>query len=160
MVSMDSLFDYARTLKTESTTTMYSDIHKYLDYIGSLNSTAWSTMNINSKFDGAAHLGVILADVRGDISGIVKDKANSTVLMDEDYRGSYDLTKKMTVKIEKSTSYGYYEANYEGLFGDYPWLPCACNVGWDDMVIHDQRYHSAKGFFDCTTCLPDLPCKN
>ena len=25
--------------------------------------------------------------------------------------------------------------------------------------IHDQRYHSAKCFFDCTTCLPPGPCK-
>ena len=23
---------------------------------------------------------------------------------------------------------------------------------WNDMTIHDQRYHSAKGFFDCTSC--------
>ena len=164
MVSMDSLFDYSRTLKTESTTTMYSNYHKYKDIDGMVNTTTWSTMDINSQFDGSAHLGVSLDDVRGGIGGIAKSKANSTVLMDEDYRGSFNLTKKMTVNMVKTTNYGYYEANYDGSDGEYPWLPCVCNAnagsGWDDMVIHDQRYHSAKGFFDCTTCLPPGPCKN
>lgn len=23
---------------------------------------------------------------------------------------------------------------------------------WNNMVINDQRYHSANGFFDCTSC--------
>ncbi len=165
MISMDSLFDYANMLHKESTTTMYSDQHNYHDYLESTNSTIGSSMDIDSNFGGSAHLGVTLADVRGGTSGITKAKADSTVLMDEDYRGSFNLTKKMAVNIKKTTNYGYYEKNYEGLYNvgsldDYPWLPCACNVGWDDMTIHDQRYHSAKGFFDCTTCWPPGPCKN
>ena len=128
-------------------------------------------MNINSKFDGSAHLGVTLADVSladvsdvdnvmGGISGITKTKAKSIVLMDEDYKGSFNLTKKMAVIIAKTTDYGDYDTNEDGFHNDYPWLPCLCNAGWDDMVIHDQRYHSAKGFFDCTTCSPPGPCKN
>jgi hypothetical protein len=167
MISMDSLFDYAKMLHKESTTTLYSDDHTYRAYLDDTNSTTESSMNIDSKFDGSAHLGVTFADVSGDISdvsgdisGIPKSKANSNVLMDEDYKGSFNLTKKMNVILEKTTDYGYYEANTDGSNGDYPWLPCACNAGWDDMAIHDQRYHSANDFFDCTTCLPPGPCKN
>ena len=165
MISMDSLFDYAKTLHKESTTTMYSDEHNYHEYLTSTNSTIWSSMDINSNFDGSAHLGVTLADVRGGINGITKAKADSTVLMDEDYRGSFNLTKKMAVNLKKATNYGDYDRNYEGLYDvdvldDYPWLPCLCNAGWEDMTIHDQRYHSAKGFVECTTCLPPGSCKN
>ena len=167
MISMDSLFDYAKVLHKESTIVMHSDDHTYQGYLASTNSTTDSSMDINSKFDGSAHLGVTFADVSGGISGITKTKASSTVLMDEDYKGTFNLTKKMAVKLEKTTNYGDYDKNYEGLFNDglrpwlddYPWLPCACNSGWDDMTIHDQRYHSAKDFFDCTTCLPPGPCK-
>jgi hypothetical protein len=165
MISMDSLFNYAGTLNKQSTTTMYSDEHEYNKLINSVNSTAGTSMDITSNFDGSAHLGVALADVRGGNSGVTKTKADSTVLMDEDYRGSFNLTKKMAIDFKKTTNYGDYDRNYEGLFGvdsldDYPWLPCLCNAGWDDMTIHDQRYHSAKGFFDCTTCLPPGPCRN
>ena len=34
--------------------------------------------------------------------------------MDEDYKGSFNLTKKMNVILEKTTDYGYYEANTDG----------------------------------------------
>ena len=170
MITMDSLFDYAKALHKESTTTIYSEDHTYQEYLESENSTTGSIMNINSNFDGSGHLGVTLADVRGGISGIAKDlaatknheeaRANGTVLMDEDYKGSFNLTKKMSVIIAKTTDYGDYDANEDGFDNDYPWLPCACNAGWEDMTIHDQRYHSAKGFFDCTTCWPPGPCRN
>ena len=165
MVTMDSLYDYTRALNKESTTTMSSDEHTFDLFEAAANSTATSTMDITSNFDGSAHIGVTLSDVRGGISGITKTKPDSTVLMDEDYRGTFNLTKKMEVSLTKTRDYGYYEKNREGAFGvasldDYPWLPCLCNTGWDDMAIHDQRYHSAKGFFDCTACLPPGPCKN
>jgi hypothetical protein len=167
IISMDSLIDYAKILHKESTTTLFADEHTYREYLSTSNSTTESSMNIDSKFDGSAHLGVTIADVsgdisdvNGDISGIPKSKANSNGLMDEDYKGSFSLTKKMDVILKKTTDYGDYETNIDGFYEDYPWLPCACNAGWGDMTIHDQRYHSAKGFFDCTACLPPGPCKN
>lgn len=43
---------------------------------------------------------------------------------------------------------------------NYEWLPCSCQAGWNDMDLHDTRYHSAKGFFDCMNCMPSAPCKN
>lgn len=159
IISMNSLFDYAKKLDTESTTTLDSDVYNYEGFIETTNSTISSSMNINSSFDGSAHLGATLNDMPGEVGGITKSKADSAVLMDEDYKGSFNLTKKMAVDIVKTTDYGDYYANYESENSDYPWLPCSCNQGWDDMAIHDQRYHSAKGFFDCTSCVPVL-CKN
>ena len=161
IISMNSLFDYARKLDTETTTTLNSDVYDYGVFMGATNSTIGSSMEINSRFDGSAHLGVTLNDVRGGIAGIPNSKADSTTLMDEDYRGSFNLSKKMAVNIVKTTDFADYDQNYEGYeYEDYPWLPCLCNTGWNDMAIHDQRYHSAKGFFDCMSCLPPAPCKN
>jgi hypothetical protein len=118
-------------------------------------------LGINSRFDGSAHLGVTLNDVRGGTAGIPNSKADSAALMDEDYIGSFNLSKKMAVNILKTTDYADYDQNCEGYtYTDYPWLPCLCNTGWDDMAIHDTSYHSAKGFFDCTSCTPPAPCKN
>jgi len=160
LISMNSLFDNAKTLNKESTNTIYSDTKNYEGFLGSVNSSMGSSMEINSKFDGTAHLGATMNDVGGGVSRTLKGKSDDNILMDEDYRGSFDITKKMAVYIKKTTDYGYYEANYDGYNGNYPWLPCLCNAGWDSMTIHDQRYHSAKGFFDCTTCLPPALCKN
>jgi hypothetical protein len=67
------------------------------------------------------------------------------------YVGAFNLTKKIhmnSIVSEWSSADG----------NTYDWLPCSCNAGWDDMVIHDTRYHSAKGFFDCTSCRPPAPC--
>lgn len=63
------------------------------------------------------------------------------VEIDEDYFGTYHVEKNMTLSVPYSRNKPTYD-----------WLPCSCNEGWNDMVIHDQRYHSAKGFFDCTSC--------
>ena len=161
IISMNSLFDYAKKLDTETTTTLNSDVYNYEGFIEAGNSTIGSSMDINSRFDGSAHLGVTLNDVRGGIGGIANFKADSTALMDEDYRGSFNLSKKMAVNIVKTADYADNDQNYEGYeYEDYPWLPCLCNTGWNDMAIHDTRYHSAKGFFDCTSCMPSAPCKN
>lgn len=155
IISINSLFDYAKTLQKESTTTMYSDQKDYEEYVEGEDSDISSSMNINSKFEGAAHLGATINDVRGERL-TMKDKSNSTILVDEDYRGSFDITKNIEVEIKRTTDYNDFDSDDN----DYPWLPCACNAGWDDMTIHDQRYHSAKDFFDCTTCWPPGPCKN
>jgi hypothetical protein len=76
-------------------------------------------------------------------------KHKPSVEIDEDYFGTYHVEKNLTLAMPYST-------------GDLrnEWLPCTCNAGWDSMVIHDTRYHSAKGFFDCTTCWPPTPCSN
>jgi hypothetical protein len=155
IISLNSLFDYAKMLQKESTTTMSSDQKDYEAYVESDSSNIASSMDISSKFDGSAHLGATINDVRGE-SQTMKDKTNSNVLIDEDYKGSFVITKKMAVNIIRTTTYSDEDADDSS----YQWLPCNCNAGWDDMAIHDQRYHSAKAFFDCTTCWPPGPCKN
>ena len=157
LISMNSLFDYAKMLNKETTTTMYSDQTNYQGFIGSTSSNIGSSMDINSNFDGVAHLGATINDVKGREPLRMKGKSDNAVLVDEDYRGYFFITKNMAVNIKRTTNYGDYYANYEG-DNLYPWLPCLCNAGWDDMTIHDQRYHSAKDFFNCTTCWPPGPC--
>lgn len=155
IISLNSLFDYAKALRKESTTTMYSDQKDYEAYVEGTDSDIGSHMDISSKFDGMAHLGATINDVRGERL-TTKDKTNSIILVDEDYNGFFNITKKLAVDIKKTTDYNDFDSDED----DYPWLPCACNAGWDDMTIHDQRYHSAKDFFDCTTCWPPGTCKN
>jgi hypothetical protein len=138
-ISMDARFDYARTLNKETTTTLYSSQKSYGDYLTSSSSSIGSTMDLTSNADGRTHIGATLNDVRGE-NQIMKHKSGS-LLVDEDYFGSFTTTKKMAVSILTKT-----------IAPDYDWLPCTCNEGWNDMTIHDQRYHSAKGFFDCTSC--------
>jgi hypothetical protein len=160
MISMNSLFDYAKTLNKESTTIMHSDLYENEENLDTSSSNIGSSMDINSQFDGVAHLGATINDVRGGDFGIMEPKAksNSAVLMDEDYKGSFYISKKMATEIDQITNYG--DLDTDIIPYDYPWLPCACNAGWDDMAIHDTKYHSAKDFFDCTTCWPPAPCKN
>lgn len=73
------------------------------------------------------------------------------VYVDEDYFGTLHIEKRMNLATDAA------EDDYTD---DYEWLPCSCNRGWNDMDLHDMRYHSAKGFFDCTSCMPSAPCKN
>lgn len=155
IISMNALFDNAKALNKETTTTLYSNVANYNPFEESASSDIGSSMEINSIFDGTAHLGATINDVRGE-SQMMKAKNNDAVLVDEDYRGSFDITKKMAVNIKQTTNYGDFDKDDN----DYPWLPCSCITGWDGMTIHDQRYHSAQGFFDCTTCSPQVPCKN
>lgn len=70
------------------------------------------------------------------------------------YVGDFEINRKLHMNsIISDWSIGVGAGNYD-------WLPCTCQRGWDDMDLHDQRYHSAKGFFDCTACpTPYCPSK-
>ena len=98
--------------------------------------------------EGKIHIGVLQAnsDTSGTIPNSLSSMAvtawkNPAVEIDEDYFGTYHVEKNMTLSVPYSRNKPSYD-----------WLPCSCNEGWNDMTIHDQRYHSAKGFFDCTSC--------
>jgi hypothetical protein len=161
LISMNSRFDQAKRLKKESTTTLSADVYSSEEFIETTNSTIGSSMNINSSFDGTAHLGAAIDDMRGYDDVIAKPKPNRTLLVDEDYRGTFNLSRRMAVNITKTTDYADNDANYESsYYEDYPWLPCACMAGWADMTVHDTRYHSAKDFFSCATCGQKALCKN
>ena len=66
---------------------------------------------------------------------------DETSRISEDYKGqeTLSLVTRMNGTIIRPTLYNY-------------WLPCPCQDGWNDMDIHDQRYHSAEGFFDSNNC--------
>ena len=166
IISMDYRFDYAQSLDLHSLATMTSDSDTYPKFLTTTNSTIISLMNIfGNVSEGTGHIGATKNDLRGE-SMKMKDKTSDTILMDEDYKGTFHLyIPKMEIKISKITNFGDYDRNSEGLYGklaldDYSWLPCICNMGWDGMTIHDQRYHSTKNFFDCATCWPPAPCPN
>jgi hypothetical protein len=162
IISMNYLFDYAKSLNFDSTATMTTDSTTHGKFLTTTNSTIFGGMNINGTFAGTGHIGATTNDLRGE-SLKMKDKTSDVILIDEDYKGSFKLNiKNMEITMMKSTDLGDTYRNFEGLYGklaidDYPWLPCMCNMGWNDMIIHDQRYHSAKDFFDCKTCWPPAP---
>ena len=106
-----------------------------------------TTMKVQEDLiDGKAHFGVLQLQGNGEVA---KKWQNPLTYVDEDYVGSYHLMKNMAMKKIAPT-----------ILTTYGWLPCSCNSGWDDMVIHDTRYQSAKGFFDCTTCWPPASCSH
>jgi hypothetical protein len=120
-------------------------------------SNAFSQIKIKEDVgEGKIHIGVLQAATNtagstfssgGHLNSAWKHQP--AIEIDEDYFGTYHVEKNMTLSVPYSKNQPTYD-----------WLPCTCNAGWDDMVIHDTKYHSAKGFFDCTTCMPLAPCKN
>jgi hypothetical protein len=152
-IAMDSQITDATKLDKEMLATVYSPQKNYATYTDQWNSDIGCSMELNARVNGSAHVGTKLGEIdqaKGK-SDVITDRNN--VLLDEDYRGKFSIANMMSIKITKGTDYRTYIQDYN----DYPWLPCACDT-WDEMTIHDQRYHSAKDFFDCTTCLPAKSC--
>ena len=94
--------------------------------------------------EGKIHIGVLQANADSAVrvpntlnSAPSSAWKNPAIEIDEDYWGTYHVEKNMTLSVP-----------YSRVAPVYDWLPCSCNEGWNDMTIHDQRYHSAKGFFD------------
>ena len=109
------------------------------------NGLARSLMNLNEGVNsGTAHIAMLQGNKPSIGSSEFGKSAwhNPNVTIDEVYTGTFDLGIKMNLTMP------VYKTEL-----DEDWLPCSCAKGWDDMNLHDQRYHSAKGFFDCTTCL-------
>ncbi|MGD0951607.1 MAG: hypothetical protein ABR985_04310 [Methanotrichaceae archaeon] len=132
-----------------------TDVHSKvsgLERIDSLQGTTSGTFNagmkVNAAFTGNERLEVDLKD---------PGKKVPTTLMDELYSGTFTTTKNLELSdINTATDYG---EDSEGT-GAINWLPCSCFEGFDDMDLHDQRYHSASDFFDCTTCGFPQPCSS
>jgi hypothetical protein len=134
-------------------------------------SNAFTQMKISEDVgEGKIHIGVLQAS--SDLVGTLPLTSLSTapvinngkpgtawykpaLLVDEDYWGTYHVEKNMTLAVPYSRNKPTYD-----------WLPCSCMTtpggigGWSDMFPTDQKAHSAKGFFDCTTCWPSKPCSS
>ena len=134
-----------------------------LTYDPLFKSNAVSQMKIKEDVgEGKIHIGVLQAnsDSTAKLSTSLASMAvtawkKPAVEIDEDYFGTYHVEKNMTLVVPYSKNKPSYD-----------WLPCSCMTtpggigGWNDMFPTDQKAHSAKGFFDCTTCWPSKPCSS
>lgn len=133
-ISMNARFSYADTLSKNLSGELYwkrTDNRDTSDVSQStLDDESRIKLNFEAAFSGNGHVGV-LDSKRG-----LKD---TEVLIDEDYRGTYYLTKNMS----HSETYTLKQLSDD-------WLPC-CSGGFSDMNILDKRpFKSATGIFDCT----------
>ena len=89
-------------------------------------------LNLNTTFSGIGHIGVLRED---------KNTKDAIMLMDEDYIGSFSLTKRIAMEVLHKNE----------TLEDEGWLPC-CSGGWADMTYWDKKEHgdSTKGIFDCS----------
>ncbi len=130
-VSMDARFNYLDTLSKNLSSELY---WKFVNSLGemdtSLEGQAKTDLNLEASFSGSGHVGVIDAS-RGE--------KNANILIDEDYRGTYYITKNMS-----------HEIKYKLTAEMDDWLPC-CSGGFADMNVLDKKpFKSAAGIFDCT----------
>jgi hypothetical protein len=134
--SMDQDITYAHAINTDTLASVEDDFSGW----NPAKSLTRTLLNSSGAITGNTHIGAL----QGDIYSVDLGKSvlhEPEVYIDEDYKGTYNLQTKMSLTMPVSETWGCED-----------WLPCSCYAGWDDMNLHDQRYHSAKGFFDCTTC--------
>ena len=145
---MQNEVEYAHKLDKDLSVTVKDFTNFTYDPL--FKSNAVTQMKIKEDVaEGKIHIGALQANSNfvGTLGNNVLRGPHATawyqpaVEIDEDYFGTYHVEKNMTLTVPYSKNAPTYD-----------WLPCSCNEGWNDMVIHDQRYHSAKGFFDCTSC--------
>jgi hypothetical protein len=151
--SMENQVEYAHKLDKDLSLTVKD--YTNFTYDPLFTSNAFSQMKVKEDVaEGKIHIGVLQANTNTGTT--LFDSANHlnsawkgkpAIEIDEDYWGTYHVEKNMTLSVPYSRNQPVYD-----------WLPCTCGAGWNDMVLHDTRYHSAKGFFDCTTCMPPAPC--
>lgn len=127
-ISMKASFSQLDALSSDLSASLYFLDTEDTDYdlveMITHETTGSTKMDLNSVFTGKGHIGVL------DLNAS---------LIDEDYLGTYTITKKMS----KVFRY-YWEQNVD------QWLPC-CTGGFADLNPSDMRpLKSAKGVFDCT----------
>ena len=144
--SMVQETEYAKGINKDLTASVEDDYSGWDPSKG----LARSIMNLNEGVNsGTAHIGMLQGNKASIGTSDFGKSAlhNPNVNVDEVYTGTFNLGFKMNLTMPVYTTW-YEEA----------WLPCSCYAGWDDMNLHDQRYHSAMGFFDCMAC-PSGQCK-
>ncbi len=142
-ISMNVLFDSASILSKNLSADLLASGIFYDDPINGLyqietlsNQRGFTNLNVDAAFTGKGHVGVL--EQQHSVLPNAKSQGVDQMI-DEDYIGTFHLTKKMSQAFNKTTLY-YYD----------DWLPC-CNGGYADMNPLDARFFkSAKGIFDCT----------
>jgi len=133
-ISMNARFNYADTLSKNLSGELYwkrVDNIDTEDYFQStLDDESRTKLNFEAAFSGSGHVGAV------DSEGISQ---GTELLIDEDYRGTYYITKNMS----HNEVYTLKRLTDE-------WLPC-CSGGFSDMNVLDKKpFKSATGVFDCT----------
>lgn len=129
-VSMNALFSRLDVLSgTTSANLFFKSLYVDDEDQISFNSTGFIKLNLDSSFTGKGHVGVY---------------AVNSSLIDEDYLGTFALSKMMSVELKD---------NWKRQVDD--WMPC-CSGGWNDMRPSDKKYlgSTTKGIFDCTCYSP------
>jgi hypothetical protein len=146
-----AIFDEAHSLNKEiEVTTSGKESYDYLiDRTRSVSGTLDASMNLNAAFNGTARFGMNMAEIDKEALPYVlqPSRSDSKVMIDEFYRGSYSLTKKMKVSIKAT-----YTEN------DDDWLPC-CFGGYLTEPAYYQKGPNGFGsnltnIFDCTCSNP------
>jgi len=133
-ISMNAMFSYADTLSKNLSGELYwkrvDNIDTSDDSESNLDMKSRTNLNFEAAFSGSGHISALDSNRRSQ---------ETEVLIDEDYRGTYYITKNMS----HSETY-----TLKRLTDD--WLPC-CSGGFSDMNILDKKpFKSATGIFDCT----------
>ncbi|MGA9100142.1 MAG: hypothetical protein WB392_14560 [Methanotrichaceae archaeon] len=141
--SMDAFFD--------STSALSKDLSANLDFKSiesgtrddpiddySLEQNGITNLNVDATFTGKGHIGALV--INGTNPKGTNHNANVATLIDEDYLGTYTLSKKIS-----------HEFNYQFTQEQDSGLDC-CFGGWDTMNYYDAKTfgNSTKGVFDCT----------
>lgn len=143
--SMDALFDSANVLSKDlsarlkwrsSEVTSDDDDDSSNEYL--LDQESATMLNVDATFVGKGHIGALL--INGTNSRDQNHNINVQTRIDEDYLGTYSISKKMIHEVNSNPAFEE----------DTGWLDC-CNGGYDAMSYYDQKYlNSSRGIFDCT----------
>ncbi len=130
-VSMNAAFSYADTLSKNLSAELYwKSVSSNDIFTSSESKEARTNLNFEAAFSGMGHVGAQDKPLK---------KGDSEILLDEDYRGTYYITKNLTHSYK-------FELTREA----DDWLPC-CSGGFSDMTAADKKpFKSAAGIFDCT----------
>jgi hypothetical protein len=133
-VSMDAMFNYADTLSKNLSSELYwnAGYNTSGDYDNVLGSDARTKLNFEAAFSGSGHVGAL------DMS---RGADGPDILIDEDYKGTYYITKNMSHEVKYNLKQQIDE-----------WLPC-CYGGYLTLPLPsrgDLGLKGAKGVFDCS----------
>jgi hypothetical protein len=117
-IALKAGFDQVRTLKKEMTTKI-SDGGSYEERTRAHSSFSFSgSMELNALFNGTGQIGEYVGTLNGK---------NPDALLDEFYRGTFNISKKMMIGFKSNL-----------LQDEDEWLSC-CSGGWDGMNYIDKE---------------------
>jgi hypothetical protein len=130
-VSVNTRFDLVEMLHKNITAELLWSWKRIDDELEvTVDNQAKTKLKLKADFSGKGHFGIL---------NINRSIQNPNIMIDEDYSGTYSITKS----ISHATDYRLKHIT-DG------WLPC-CSIGLNEMDYLDQKqFKSAKEFFDCT----------